>query len=125
MIWVTPKRESDLEQTRLDHLPALLSLKSGMSVIPLLQHYTSISGPDINITALRLIALQSFNTTWWLKAGAKVPYDWENKTVPAEAEFQLGKNISDSKPLYAEGLVGLDGDRLYDWGVGLGLRFKY
>jgi len=102
-----------------------LSLKSGMSVIPLLQHYTSISGEDINTTALRLIALQSFNNTWWLKADAKVPYDWENKTVPATAEFQLGNNLSDSKAFYVEGLIGLGSDRLYDWGVGLGLRFKY
>ena len=102
-----------------------LSLKSGMSLIPLLQHYTSISGPDINTTALRLIALQSFNTTWWLKADAQIPYDWENNTVPAAAEFQLGNNISDSKALYVEGLIGVGSDRLYDWGVGVGLRFKY
>ena len=102
-----------------------LSLKSGMSLIPLLQHYTNVSGPDINTTALRLIALQSFNTTWWLKADAKLPYDWENDTVPATAEFQLGNNISDSKAIYIEGLIGVGSDRLYDWGVGLGFRFKY
>ena len=102
-----------------------LSLKSGMSVIPLLQHYTSISGTDINLTALRVIALQSFNNTWWLKADAKLPYDWENETVPATAEFQLGNNLSDSKAFYVEGLIGLGSDRPYDWGVGLGLRFKY
>lgn len=101
------------------------SLKSGMSVIPLLQHYTSISGTDVNTTALRLIAIQSFNTNWWLKADAKVPYDWENETVPATAEFQVGKNISSGKALYVEGLIGLGSDRLYDWGVGVGLRFKY
>jgi hypothetical protein len=72
-----------------------------------------------------LIALQSFKTTWWLKADAKVPYDWENETVPATAEFQLGNNISNSKAVYVEGLIGLGSDRLYDWGVGLGFRFKY
>jgi len=76
-----------------------LSLKSGMSLIPLLQHFTSISGTDINTTALRLIALQSFGNTWWLKADAKVPYDWENQTVPATAEFQLGNNLSDIQVL--------------------------
>jgi hypothetical protein len=59
------------------------------------------------------------------KADVIVPYDWENETVPATAEFQLGNNISGSKALYVEGLVGLGNDRLYDWGVGLGLRFKY
>ena len=102
-----------------------LSLESGLTVIPLLQHYTSISGVDINITAVRLIALQSFRTAWWWKIDAKIPYDWENKTVPADAEFQLGKNISDGVALYADGRFGLGSDRLYDWGMGLGLRFNY
>ena len=102
-----------------------LSLESGLTVIPLLQHYTSINGVDINTTAIRLIALKSFNTAWWWKIDAKVPYDWENKTVPAEAEFQLGKNISDGVALYADGRFGLGNDRLYDWGLGLGLRFNY
>ena len=102
-----------------------LSLESGLTVIPLLQHYTSINGVDINTTAIRLIALKSFNTAWWWKIDAKVPYDWENKTVPAEAEFQLGKNISDGVALYADGRFGLGSDRLYDWGLGLGLRFNY
>ena len=102
-----------------------LSLNSGVSLIPLIQHYTSTSGPDINTTAVRLIAIQSFRTSWWLKADARVPYDWENETIPATAEFQLGNNISDSSALYVEGLVGLGSDRLYDWGVGLGFRFKY
>ena len=101
------------------------SLNSGMSVIPLLQHYTSINGPEINTTALRVIALQAFNTDWWLKADAKLPYDWENDTVPASAEFQLGKNISSGKALYLDALIGLGSDRTYDWGVGIGLRFMY
>ena len=102
-----------------------LGLKSGMSVIPLIQHFKSISGTDIKTTALRLIALKPFNNTWWLKADAKVPYDWENETVPASAEFQLGNNISQSKAVYIEGLFGLGSDRIYDWGVGIGFRFKY
>ena len=100
-------------------------LKSGLTVIPLLQHFTSISGTDVSTTALRLIALQPLSNAWWLKADAKVPYDWENKTVPADAEIQLGKNINDGIALYAEGKVGMGSDRIYDWGVGLGLRFKY
>ena len=102
-----------------------LSLESGLTLIPLLQHYTSISGVDINTTAVRLIALQSFGAAWWWKVDAKIPYDWENKTVPAEAEFQLGKDINDGIALYADGRFGLGSDRLYDWGVGLGLRFNY
>jgi len=102
-----------------------LALDSGLTLIPLLQHFTNINGTDISITALRLIAIKPLGTAWWLKLDAKVPYDWENKTVPADAEIQLGKNITDGIGLYAEGLVGLGSDRLYDWGVGLGLRFNY
>ncbi len=101
------------------------SLNSGMSVIPLLQHFTNTSGPDINTTALRVIALQSFNTDKWVKADAKLPYDWENNTVPATAEFQLGKNINTGTAIYADVLVGLGSDRNYDWGAGVGFRFKY
>ena len=26
---------------------------------------------------------------------------------------------------FVDGLIGLGSDRLYDWGVGLGFRFKY
>ena len=102
-----------------------LSLESGLTVIPLLQHFTSINGNDISTTALRLIAIQPLSPAWWLKLDAKVPYDWENKTVPAEAEIQLGKTMSDRIALYADGKVGLGSDRLFDWGVGLGLRFNY
>jgi hypothetical protein len=54
-----------------------------------------------------------------------VPYDWENKNVPADAEIQLGKTISSGLALYADGKFGLGSDRLYDWGIGLGLRFNY
>jgi hypothetical protein len=102
-----------------------LAFESGLTLIPLLQHYTSINGEDINTTAARLIALQPLGTKWWLKVDAKVPYDWENKTVPASAEIQLGKNISKGVALYTDGLIGLGSERLYDWGFGLGIRFKY
>ena len=102
-----------------------LALDSGLSLIPLLQHFVNINGTDISITALRLIAIQPLDNAWWLKLDAKVPYDWENKTVPAEAEIQLGKNISSGLALYIDGMFGLGSDRLYDWGVGLGLRLNY
>jgi hypothetical protein len=49
-----------------------------------------------------LIGFNSVGAAWWWKLDAKVPYDRENKTVPAEAEFQLGKNISDSTALYVD-----------------------
>jgi hypothetical protein len=102
-----------------------LALESGLTIIPLLQHFTSVSGADVNTTAARLIALQPFGDAWWLKLDAKIPYDWENETVPADAEIQLGKTLKPGLGLYADGLVGLGSDRLYDWGVGVGLRFNY
>ena len=62
----------------------------------------------------------------WLKLDAKVPIDWENdEAVPANGELQLGKNLNKDLALYVDGLVGVGGDRLFDWGVGTGVRFKY
>ena len=48
--------------------------------------------------------------------------DWENDIVPASAEVQIGKMFSSSLGLYVDGLVGIGGDKPYDWGVGVGVR---
>ncbi len=40
-------------------------------------------------------------------------------------ELQLGRHLSDSFSLYADGLFGIGGDRPYDVGAGVGLRLKY
>jgi len=32
---------------------------------------------------------------------------------------------SDRSDFWVDGLLGIGGDRPYDWGVGVGLRFKY
>jgi hypothetical protein len=62
----------------------------------------------------------------WAKADAKVPIDWENdNAVPASFEMQIGKMFKPSFGVYAEGLIGIGGDRPYDHGVGVGLRFNY
>jgi len=45
--------------------------------------------------------------------------------VPATAEVQMGKMFSPSFGAYADGLLGIGGDRPYEWGVGLGVRFNY
>jgi len=105
-----------------------LALNQGnTSVIPLVQHFTEYSGPDVNKTSFRLIFLQTFpDTDYWFKLDNKVPVDWENDNeIPASVEVQLGKNFSPAFGAYLDGLVGVGGDRDYDWGVGAGLRYNY
>ena len=41
--------------------------------MPLLQHFFSYDGPDVKITAARLIAIQSFPNNYWGKLDAIVP----------------------------------------------------
>jgi len=100
-------------------------VRGGTVLVPLVQHFVEYSGPDVNQTSIRLIAIQSLPNNFWGKLDAKVPFDWENDTVPASAEVQLGKMFTPSLGAYIDGLVGIGGDRPYDWGVGLGLRFNY
>ena len=103
-----------------------LGFDSGTMLIPLVQHYVSYSGSDVNTTAVRLIALQPLPKQAWLKLDLIIPIDWENDNeVPASGELQLGKNINKRLALYTEALGGLGGDRLFDWGVGAGIRIKY
>ncbi len=82
-------------------------------------------GEDVNITAARVIVLQPFPRQMWLKADIILPYDWESDTVPAQAELQFGVNVNQQVALYVDGIAGLGHDRLFDWGVGVGLRIKY
>lgn len=103
-----------------------MGFKSKTMIIPLVQQFWSYSGEDVNTTAFRVITLQPLPKQMWLKLDAKVPIDWENdEAIPATAELQLGKNINQRFALYVDGLVGVGGDKPYDWGVGTGLRFKY
>ena len=105
---------------------ALGNSETGLTLIPLLQHVVSYTGPtDVSQTAMRLIALQPFASDYWAKLDLKVPYDWNAETWPSTAELQLGYNVNDRMAVYGEVLVGLGGDRPYDHGGGIGLRFKY
>lgn len=105
---------------------ALANLQTGLTLIPLVQHYESYNGPtDVSQTAMRLIALQPFGDGYWAKMDLKLPYDWSNDIWPASAEFQLGKNLNAKLALYGDLFVGLGRDRLYDHGLGVGIRFKY
>ncbi|MCP4288817.1 MAG: hypothetical protein GY792_31070 [Gammaproteobacteria bacterium] len=113
-----------------DQIAPLVGLalsKGDTSVIPLAQHYTEYSGPDVNKTSFRLIVLQAFpDHKMWVKLDNKVPVDWENDNeIPASIEAQIGKNFSPGFGAYIDGLLGVGGDRDYDWGIGIGLRFNY
>ena len=100
--------------------------RPGTILIPLVQQFLSYSGNDVNTTGPRLIALQTLPNDFWGKLDAKVPVDWANdNAIPATLELQLGNHLSDSLSVFADGLVGIGGDRPYDYGVGLGVRFKY
>ena len=103
-----------------------LLFKGGTMLIPLVQQYLDYSGEDVNTTAFRLITMRSLARQMWVKLDAKIPIDWENdETIPATAKLQLGKHINQHFALYVDGLIGIGGDRPYDWGVGTGIRFKY
>ncbi len=105
---------------------AFANLSSGLVLIPLLQQFLSYSGDtDVNQTALRLIALQPFGKGNWFKLDAKIPYDWENEFWVPTAEVQLGHNFGPKWAIFVDGLAGLGGDRLFDAGIGLGLRRKF
>ncbi len=55
-----------------------------------------------------------------------MPIDWENdNAVPASFEVQVGKMFHPNFGVFVEGLIGVGGDRPYDHGVGLGVRFNY
>jgi hypothetical protein len=103
-----------------------LAMQSGITVIPLLQHFEGTdSDVDLSLTSARLIAIKPLEGGHWVKLDFKLPYDWDREVVPADTEIQLGTNLSDSLGLYVDGKFGVGSDRLYDWGVGVGLRFKY
>lgn len=105
---------------------AFAHLESGLTVIPLVQHFLDIGpGRDVSQTAFRVIALRPFAENWWGKLDAKLPFDWENDAIPATAEVQIGYNLGPRWAAYADGLVGVGADRPYDFGVGLGLRLKF
>ncbi|WP_425046268.1 hypothetical protein [Primorskyibacter sp. S87] len=105
---------------------ALSNSKTGLSLIPLIQHFASYSGQtDVSQTAARLIALQPFATDYWAKLDLKLPYDWNAGKWPATAELQIGYNINEGTALYGDLLVGIGSDRPFDTGFGLGLRFRY
>ena len=111
---------------QLAPLVGMALVRENTVLVPLVQHFISYDGPSVNDTAFRLIAIQSFPKNYWGKLDLKLPVQWDNdNAMPSTAEIQLGKMFKPSFGLYADGLVGLGGDKPYEWGVGLGLRFNY
>ena len=103
-----------------------ISYNSGITLIPLVQHYVGYSGDDYNVTAFRLIGMKPLPGKSWLKLDAKAPIDWENdKNVPANVEFQYGQTMSNGIGLFGDLLIGVGSDKPYNWGLGIGLRFNY
>ena len=104
-----------------------MALTRGNTVlIPLVQQFVSYNGPEVNTTSFRLIAIQTLPHDFWGKLDAKIPIEWStDNAIPATAEVQLGKMFSPSFGVYMDGLFGIGGDRPYEWGVGVGLRFNY
>jgi hypothetical protein len=101
-------------------------VKGGTVLVPLLQHFFSYDGPDVKMTAARLIAIQSLANNYWGKLDLIIPVDWENdKAIPATVEVQFGKMFSSSFGAYLDLMAGIGTDRPYDWGVGVGVRFNY
>ncbi len=98
---------------------------SGLVLIPLVQHFFDISGPDVSITAARIIALKPLGQKFWAKLDIKLPYDWKRDIWLPTAEIQIGYNINATWAVYVDGFVGIGKNRLYDVEVGAGLRLKY
>ncbi len=102
-----------------------LSITQNITSISLIQHYENFSGNDVSMTALRMITIQKIPSQSWIKYDLKVPYDWENSTIPASFELQLGKSFTRSIGLYAELQGGIGGDKLYNSAAGIGFRYSY
>jgi hypothetical protein len=84
------------------------------------------NGDEVSLTAFRLVAIQSLANNYWAKLDAKIPVDWEDdEAIPATVEMQLGKMFSPAFGSYVDVLVGVGDDKPYEWGVGVGVRFKY
>jgi len=102
-----------------------IGVRPGLMLIPLVQHFEGYNGDDVSTTSVRLIGLQSLPNKAWFRLDLKVPYDWEDDTLPASIELQLGKSFTQSFGAYVDLQSGLGGDKSYETAAGVGLRFSY
>ena len=98
--------------------------KGNTILVPLVQHYVEFSGPDVNTTGFRLIAIQKFKGNYWAKADIILPYDWNNEIFPGTAELEVGKMLSKSFGIYGSGIAGIADSQL-DWGASINVRFVF
>ena len=92
----------------------------------LIRQFLSYNGDtNINTTAFRLIAIQKLLKNVWLKADAKLPFDWTNEAEHLKTELELGKMLAPEFGIFVTGLAGIGHDRPFHWGIGFGLRFMY
>ena len=128
--WIVSANNADIGigsgSDQIAPLVGLALVKGNTVLVPLIQHFQGYDGPDYSTTSVRLIAIQSLENNYWAKLDAKIPFEWENdNAIPATVEVQLGKMLTSSFGLYADALFGVGGDKPYDWGAGVGVRFKY
>ena len=103
-----------------------LAVSEQTTLIPLVQHDLSYDGNSVNQTSFRLIGMQKLPQQMWLKLDAKVPVDWQHdEAIPASVELQWGKMFNARFGTYVDGLVGVGGDRPYDYGLGIGMRTMF
>jgi len=98
---------------------------TGLTLIPLVQHFESYDGNDVSNTTFRFILLQPMPESTWVRVDIKAPFDWENNTEPLSAELELGKMITSSWGVYLTTQVGIGDDRPFDWSLGPAVRFRF
>lgn len=98
--------------------------KGNTTLVPLVQHYWSFSGPDVNTTGARLIAIQKFGQGWWTKGDIIAPYDWNTSSVFGTAELELGKMITGNIGIYGSLITGF-ADSALDNGGSINIRFVF
>jgi len=104
---------------------AFMNQKTGLALIPLVQHFQSYENGSVSQTAFRLIGLKPLPANTWFKADVKVPYDWVNYAVPFNFELEFGKMFTPKVGVFARVLGGIGNDRPFDWGSALALRFNF
>lgn len=104
---------------------AFMNRSTGLAIIPLMQHFESYDNGSVSQTAFRLIGLKPLPNRFWAKLDAKIVRDWEDKKWPVDSEFELGRMLTSNIGVFAQALIGVGGDRPYDWGTAGAVRVNF